>query len=358
MGVFSILVLIPIMIQHFSVKEFNVDNYNKKNKIAISFFFFFLTLLVMLRHESIGNDTRNYIHFFEEISRMSWAEVGKYPLELGFSYFNKIVSLLSNNPHFFLAVSASLVSVMIYPTYRRLCVDASLTIVLFCTMSTFVMMFSGIRQMLAIGLGFIAYEFTRRKKLVLFIIIVCLAITFHTSAFMLFFMYPLYHVKITGKWLFVVVPALILVFIFNRPIFFFLTLSIRQYTGYEGQMSSTGAYAMLILFVLFAVFVFFIPDESILDKETIGLRNFLLFSLILQMFAPLHTLAMRMNYYYIIFIPLLIPKIIECKSERWSQVAVIGRYVMVLFFLVYFFVNANSGGNLNVFPYYFFWENV
>ena len=95
-----------------------------------------------------------------------------------------------------------------------------------------------------------------------------------------------------------------------------------------------------------------------MDKETYGLRNLLILALALQMFAPLHSLAMRMNYYYIIFIPLLIPKIVECRSERWNQVAKAGRNVMLIFFLIYFYIGAYSGGGLNVFPYHFFWEKV
>ena len=113
---------------------------------------------------------------------------------------------------------------------------------------------------------------------------------------------------------------------------------------------------MIILFVMFAVFAFLIPDETKIDSETIGLRNFLLFSIVIQMFAPLHSLSMRMNYYYIVFIPLLLPKIIKYKSERYKQVAVVARHVMVIFFFIYFFINASVGGGLRVFPYHFFWE--
>jgi hypothetical protein len=109
---------------------------------------------------------------------------------------------------------------------------------------------------------------------------------------------------------------------------------------------------------MFTVFAFLIPDESCLDTETLGLRNFLLFSLFLQMFAPLHMLAMRMNYYYIIFIPLLMPKIVACSSKKWEQFSIVGRHVMVVFFLVYFFWSAKDGGGLHVFPYHFFWEVV
>ena len=152
---------------------------------------------------------------------------------------------------------------------------------------------------------------------------------------------------------------MIALFIFNEEIFSFLRLFIEQYTVYDGTMVHTGAYMMLILFVFFAVFAFVVPDENLIDKETIGLRNLLLLSIVIQMFAPLHSLAMRMNYYYLVFIPLLMPKIVECRSEKWKQVATLGRNVIVIFFLFYFFfIKVNGEGNLNVFPYHFFWENL
>lgn len=355
MVVFYVLLLVPIVLQHIAVKGAGFD-YKKKNQWSLGFFFLLLTTLVALRHISVGSDTANYTYYFENFSSFSWSELLEYPLEIGYSFFNKFVSLISEHVQIFFAVAAVVVSALIYPTYKRLCVDASLTILLFCTMSTFFLMFSGIRQMLAVGLGVVAYELTRKKKLVFFILLVLFAMTFHTSAFMIAFMYPLYHVKITKNWLIVVVPALVAVFIFNRPIFSFLSLIIERYTEYEGGVSSTGAYTMLILFAIFAVFSFLIPDESCMDEETVGLRNFLLFSLTLQMFTPLHFLAMRMNYYYIIFIPLLIPKIIGCSHETWNRVSVWARHIMFVFFFVYFFVSASSGSALHVFPYRFFWE--
>ena len=357
MWIFYILLLVPMMIQHFTIRKNQID-YEKKNQRALLVFFVLLAMITMLRHDSVGTDTETYMYFFRKLSAMSWREVGQYDLEIGYSYFNKAVSIFTKDPQAFLAIIAMITIGMIYHTYKRLCGDPSLTIVLFCTMSTFVMMFSGIRQMLAIGIGFIAYEFTRNKKLVPFILTVILAMCIHTSAFMLAFMYPLYRAKVTRKWLYVVIPVLLVIFAFNQPIFTVLSAIIEAYTEYEGGISSTGAYTMLILFVLLAVFAFVIPDERYIDEETIGLRNFMLLALALQMFSPLHTLAMRMNYYYIIFIPLLIPKIISCRSQTMDQIAVVGRHVMVVFFLVYFFMNAYTGDNLDVFPYRFFWESA
>lgn len=352
---FIVLLLVPIAIQHIKIK--GID-YQKKNEFALMLFFVWLTIIVMLRHESVGNDTGNYIYYFNKYATLDWNNLSKVNVEIGFAWFNKAISLISKESQFFLAMAALVVSALIYPTYRRMCTDTSLTIVLFCIMSTFVMMFSGIRQMLAIGIGFVAYEFVRNKKWLCFGFAVAIATSVHTSGFMLAFMYPLYHAKITKKWLYVVVPIMAVMFVLNRQIFSVLAMIIERFSRFDSSMSSTGAYTMLVLFAAFAVFSFLIPDESQMDKETIGLRNFLLFAVAIQMFAPLHTLAMRMNYYYIIFIPLLLPKIVAARNRRWSQVAITGRHVMVVFFLLYFFAVIYRSGALHVFPYHFFWETV
>lgn len=358
MWVFYILLFLPMLIRLLKTQGRDIGS-QKANQTALGIFFLMLTVLVMFRHESVGSDTRNYLSFFRRYVVLDWKELSNEALEIGYAWLNKIVSLISKKEQVFLACTGVIVGILLYRTYKRLCIDSTLTIVLFCSMTTFVMMFSGIRQMLAIAIGFVAYDFTRKKKLLGFALVVILAISMHTSAVMLVFMYPLYHMKVTRNSLIFVVPLLGLVFAFNEPIFSFLSTYIEKYTRFDAEISSTGAYTMIVLLAIFAIFSFVIPDESALDEETFGMRNFLLMSLALQMFAPLHTLAMRMNYYYIIFIPLLIPKIVSARSKWWRNVASISRPIMIVFFLVYFFYNAyTSDSTLHVFPYHFFWESV
>lgn len=358
MWVFYILLFLPMLIRFVKTQGREVDS-SKANKTAIGIFFLLLTILVMLRHESVGNDTRNYLNFFARHAKISWDSIGNDSLETGYVFLSKVISLISTDPRIFLIITSVIVTLMIYPTYKRLVTDSSLTMTLFCMMSTFTMMFSGIRQMLAIAIGFVAYEFTRKKKFVPFSLMVAFAMTIHTSAFMLAFMYPAYNVKVNKIRLLGLIPLLGLVFLLNEPIFNFISIYIEKYTRFEAEISSTGAYSMLLLFGVFLVFAFAIPDESKMDAETSGLRNFLIVSFALQMFAPIHSLAMRMNYYYIIFIPLLIPRIIKYRKKDMQQVALLARMVMVVFFVGYFFYNAyTSDNNLHVFPYHFFWENV
>ncbi len=354
---FIILLTVPLVIYPFS-KNVKINGY-RLEQFPLLFFFLMLTFLTAFRHQSIGNDTSVYIYFYRNISGVPWDQVTWGSLEIGFQFYMKLLSMISPEPQFFIAVSSIVVCALIYPTYKRLCVDPSLTIVIFCILSTFVMMFSGIRQMMAVSIGFLAYEFTRKGKWYFFIPTVVFATLFHTSAFMLAFMYPVFHLRLTKKWLLAIVPVLFAIFIFNKPIFSFLAPFLGEVTRFEVVMRSTGAYSMLFLLLAFTVFSFLIPDESAFDEETLGLRNLLLLSLVLQFFVPLNFLAMRMNYYYIIFIPLLLPKIIQYSRVKWQQFALVGRYIMVIFFFIYFIYSGfTSPYNLHVFPYHFFWENV
>ena len=124
----------------------------------------------------------------------------------------------------------------------------------------------------------------------------------HNSGFMVFFIYFLFNIRLKKKHLLVIVPSIVLVLVFNQPIFLFLTSIVAEtYEKYNTVITFTGAYGSLILFVLFALFSYLITDERRMDMEAYALRNILLMAVLLQCFAPLHNLAMRMNYYFIIF---------------------------------------------------------
>lgn len=354
---YYILILLPIIVQHIKLQGAYVCiSTGKRNNMSMKLFWGLLLIMLFLRHESVGIDLSTYKNIFNMISRSNWKEALGRSAEIGYSAFNKLVSLFTNDFRWIIVISAILSVYFVAKAYIKYSNDSSLTIALFITISNFVLLFSGLRQAIAISLGFVAFEFVRKKRLILFIIIVVIAMLFHTSAFMLLFMYPLYYARITKKWIPGVVLALSIIFIFNKQIFNTLILFLSRFTKYEGAATSTGAYTMLILFSILAVFSYVIPDELKLDSDIIGMRNFLLFSVTIQMFAPLNNLAMRMNYYYIAFIPLLIPKIIENRSSKWSQVGMAGRHIMVVFLVLYFFVNAPKVNALQTFPYHFLWE--
>lgn len=348
----------PILVQHICFKKHTaiVVLQNTTSGIALKLFWFILLALLMFRHTSMGNDTLVYKDIFEYIATSSWSVALRRSPEIAWTFVCKLISTLGGDFRWVIVLSAILGVWWIAKAYIKYSTDASLTIAIFIITPCFILLFSGLRQSIAISLGFIAFEFVRQKKIVPFLLVVVIAVLFHTSAFMIIFMYPLYHLQIKKEWLFFIIPLLFLVFIFNQQIFVFLGFLLSQFTDYETTISLTGSFTMLILFAIFAIFSFIFPDEKNLDADTIGMRNFLLLTVALQMFAPLHTLAMRMNYYYITFIPILLPRIISHRSVKWEQIGKPTRYILVAFFVTYFFVTAPTDNLLHTFPYHFFWE--
>lgn len=350
---YYLLIFLPVIYSMISIG--NTSKVKKQKRVIILFFCLLLALL-SLRSPVVGNDTAGYKSFFLMSCNFGWNDIGDVFSEPAWFVLNKLVGIFTNSFQWFLFIVSFITILPIAYSYSRDTVYPVLTIALFVTMTTFVMLFSGLRQSVAIALGFIAYEFTKDRRFIPYILTVLLAFLFHRSAFMLLFMYPLYYAKITRKWLWVVIPAMTIVFIFNKPIFIWVTSFIAEL--YESSIQENDAITMLILLILFCVFSFTVPDESKLDDNTIGLRNFLLLSTIVQMFASLNNLAMRMGYYYLIFVPILLPKMIQCSSIRMKQMAILAKYVMVVFFVLYFFIHAPSSNVLNMFPYRFFWEST
>ena len=328
----------------------------KKNKVVVWFFFAFVLFFLIIRHESVGVDIKNYLNFFRQASSLSFKEIFTFYEEEHLYYLlNKIVSIFTDNKQIFLATIAILCVIPVARLYSK-SENALLTIAIFLIGSNFDMLFSGLRQSLAIAIVAISYKYIKEKKFLKFLLIVLIAFFFHKSAFIALLLYPVYHMKITRTKAVLFVPIIGVVFVFNKPIFEFLFQFLGEY-GEKYGMEETGAYMMIILFALFVLFSYIVPDESKMDKETIGLRNIMILALTMQTFALASSMAMRMNYYNIMFIPLLLPKITNrChdKNRKTYQFIEVG---LIVFFILYYFYRAHTGEDiLHLYPYRTFWD--
>jgi len=81
---------------------------------------------------------------------------------------------------------------------------------------------------------------------------------------------------------------------------------------------------------------------------------------VLQFFASVFGNAMRMNYYFILLIPIAIGKSLNCVKDNYRQVARVGEIVIASFFTVYFlyniYISSITGiSGLDTVPYVPFW---
>lgn len=350
---YFVLVFVPAIVY---VMEF-IGRGKRRNKLCISMFFIIFLLLLFFRSTEVGIDLPNYEYYFDTVSSLSYSDVMSYS-EKGETLFFLILKFVSNyseNFRVFLIIAALIAILPIFKLYYKKTDNALLTIALFLTVAPFSMFFSGLRQTIAMGIIFFCFRFVENKKLIPYIIGVIIAFFVHRSAIFCLPLYFLYHANVTKKWLYAVIPSMLGVFIFNKQIF--STISFLFSSMYEGKIESTGAYSIIILLFLFAVYAFVFSKDNETNKEFIGFRNLLLASFVIQCFAPLNALVMRVNYYYLIFVPILITQVLKNSNEKYEEIINISTKVMIVFFITYFFYTAYYGADiLQIFPYIPYWR--
>lgn len=357
---YYILVAAPflaVILQYFFRKKYNIDG--EKKNVAIAVFFAIYFLLVALRHETVGADTWNYIRWFDYTGNISWSNFVETYIDrdIGYYFLNKAVSVFTGEVQILFIIIAF---ISIYPVaklYYNESENALISISLFLILPVFMMNFSGLRQGIAIGLGVYAYYAAKEKKPFKFILTVLFATLFHSSALILILIYPLYHMNIKRAHLLFIAPVFLVVNIFRRQFFLGIASVLSGAFGEEQvELSETNTYMMLVLFALFIIYSFFVPNEELIDDDTRAMRNFLVFVTFIQIFASVHQLAMRLNYYYLIFIPLLIPKI----TNRWVKIdprlKLLVKMVIGIYFVYYYFTGPVANDSLQIYPYMFFWE--
>ena len=347
---YYVMIAVPYGLSLIFLKRRYEDN-DFARRLTISAFFFIFIGLLALRDATCGIDLVQYEWKFSESAHSSWLDIWRSGKDVGYYLFQKAVRTVTSDFGIFLGLVSVLSLGGIWFFYGRESESAVLTIALFVTVAPFTMYFSGLRQILAMALVVPAWYCAKHKKWGWFLLTVLLTFLFHRSGLVIALLYPLYHIRISHKWLYMLIPTFLLVFLFNKPIFRFLMVLAGEE---KYPMSDTGAYAVLILLVLFAVYAFVIPDEDQMDADAYALRNILILAVFLQCFAPVHTLAMRVNYYFLLFIPVLIPKIARRAKPVWRFAAQVSVMVMVVFFTILFFMQGHLGDDdLNVFPYVF-----
>ena len=354
---YLLLIFIPLLtgtvIRLTNGRRFDLSSHRT---LPVSLFFLILFFMLSLRAFSVGIDTPVYKNMFQRLIRYNFFSAYTDHIEYGFFVVCKLVSLIGLDFRGLLILIALFTLIVICRAFTEDDAYCFLKIILFANLSVFSLMFSALRQTIAIAIGLIAFRYVRQKKIIPFALCVIAAILFHKSAFMLVLLYPFYYIRIKRNNLIVALLIIVLVFILNQPIFSLLSSFLSEIYPFA-KVGSTGAYNMILLLLGLFVFCFIVPSEESLSNDTIAMRNYLFLALCVQLFAPLHSLAMRLNYYYLIFIPMLIPDVLKHASPKMKSMAEAANYVMCLFFVCYFYYNAlQQGDTLRIFPYVPFWR--
>jgi len=132
-----------------------------------------------LRDISVGSDTANYVinHFLNVRERIRYAYK-----DIGFIYYNYILSLLGFNPQMYLILYASIVSITVSVFFYKYSTNLLISFILYLTVGLFTFSMSAMRQTLAICFIIQSFLLVVKKRYIFALMLLIIASSFHLSA--------------------------------------------------------------------------------------------------------------------------------------------------------------------------------
>ena len=317
---------------------------------------FLVFSILAFRHPSMGIDlgygsSGGYLGSFQILSHYSFSEIlslpGFFHYEKGYILFNWFLGFFGDNYQILLIASAFLSIIPIIILFYKESVSLELSYIIYLSLQSFLICFSGLRQGIAVGICMVAFFFIQKHAWKKFIALVLLASTFHSSAIFFLPAYPMFFFKISknGRWYSVL--TIVAVFLLKNPLSFLIGKIIK----YNMSVDNNGAINYFIIFTLVYIFSFLFANEN---EKNNGLLNLMLLGCFVLAFSSVLILASRVGYYYFNFLALLLPRALtDIKLKYFKLSAQIICLTCFSIFALYIFYTP-SWAMTN--PYKFFWE--
>lgn len=324
----------------------------RKSFVLVSFIA--LIFLVGMRHPTMGIDLKGYLPAFDLLAQRSWRDaftVGYQNYDRGYIVLNKVAGVVWANRQFLLLVCAMLSLIPIGMMIYRYSKEPLLSIIIYLGLPIFPFVFSGLRQAIAIGIGAISYSFVIKRRFIPFCVTVALACLFHYSAFVLILVYPAFHIRFSRKTAVVSAFFLPVIWLLKSPIFSVVSKLLKK----SPKIDNNGAFTLF--FVFFCIYAFCVLIGNRKNPKTNGLSNVFWIACAIQAMAGMHSTALRVGYYFILSLPLLLPEVLQdIKNNDNYPFKLAFRIAIYVCFIIYGYYSIKHTSWAMCYPYHFFWH--
>ncbi|NMO96638.1 EpsG family protein [Paenibacillus lemnae] len=319
-----------------------------------------LALLSGFRFETGGDFYANYVGFIKA-SSMSFKEIFWSYDEYGHMLFRKLISLFTEDPQWYFIISSAWIILSFFIFIYRYSANPYLSVLLFVTLGQYFVAHNITRQYIAISICLYAIPFLLSRKMIRYMIIILIAMTFHTSAIVMIPLYFLVLINISGQ---TILKYMIGIAFLNAgfgavlPWIQKFVYSDEYMEGSYGVQEANMLNALLpaLLFILLCCFYYI---EYIKNKENrmsvvssamihMGLISFLFSTLSVTSMLILNRIGGYFMVSYLIIIPLLIARTEPRKKGLL--------YLSILTICLAYFVLNVFLGRLTPKPYIPFWK--
>ena len=346
---FLVIILRPLKTK----KTFHIYRILFTILMALGLFF-----VMALRDVSVGTDT--YSYFLEYESAEEFINYNLRPTELGYSYFNFLVSKTGINYQGYLSIISAFFIIVVSLLFYQYSKNIPLSFFLHITIGLFAFSMSGIMQTLAIAIVFIAFLFLLRGRQLAFFILVAFATLIHNSALIFISVYFLRNIRLSKYQAILVFAISLSTFVTSRivaPLIQTLIngLSLIQYFRYFNEINYINPVVIIVYIAIPLSCLFIWPKnrqgehvEKILSISFVmACLNIVIYALSLRI-----NLFERLSYYFILPIAILIPNIIQ--HIKTKNIQLIAKMASVFLPMAQFFISI-PGNSIGIDKYRFFW---
>lgn len=350
------LILIGIQLPFFYKKD-ELGNWYLKNKAYLALCCVELIFLAGLRGYTVGADTATYLKAFNHFRGVPFWKIitEKYmsprAFEWGYFYFTEMCRAMGMNETVYLCVIACLIYIPVFHAVSKYSDMPYLSLLCYFAFGLFSYSLGIFRQMIAISILLCGWKFVEERKLIQFLCLVALAMSFHTTALVALMLYILYGIK--WKRIIWMLPGMeVGLLVFGRKIILLATKILPQYVEYLGGQYdvSGGSYKMLLLLnAILIASIMFRNRENTRDDMVICA---LVLAICVQAVGYSMGIFGRMVPYFSVYLLFAIPNAIHRVKKEFKPWCVLAAAVC-LFVLVFMEFN----GNDYVTPYYTIFDN-
>lgn len=294
-------------------------------KIYVSGIGFLLFLEAALRDYTVGTDVYTYLRRYVTFSNTEWRNIFSAAdvmmFEHGFAVFNKVLSGVSDNPRFFLMVTAFFITFSFSLKIYYNSTIPWLSFFLFITLGLFGSSMNTIRQYIALAIVLYSYDAIKENRLFRFIGLMLLASSIHTSAVIVLPMFWISKIKFNKKvitiFMITVFGMLGLAVKYGEFLFALCAPYLFTYSRYIGQFSisiANGAVGATIIYLAFSVLV-----VAELYHSRDGARNmyiaFALMSVFLISFSFVISISARVVSYFSVMFVFSVPRAVKSGNK-------------------------------------------
>lgn len=328
-----------------------------------------MTIVLGLRGEFVGEDTKHYLTMFQYADRVSWKDmmrstgfrtvwyIDQYgfhdTVENGWLALCKVVHLFSDDGQVFLFI----VSALTCGLFAKFIYDNSVSFfystVIFMCESMFMFSFNGARQMLAVAITLSAYSALKRRNVKTAILYVLLAALIHNTALVSFTLFPFVLTRQKGsfkKFKYAIVAVILLPFAVRmlNPIISKIIPRYAPYFTNNYWTNSVGGSALLWATEFALIFVMYAKKFKV--DNSFQYSCFALIYLAFELMGLQLSVFGRVAYFFRAYLILFFPCADLYFSKESRKIVKGGIFLLVI---LLYFSYARSDARM----YTFFWMN-